>query len=106
MESRDASERCQVSILMVGVRHGPTANQNESVRMQATVEDLQNAVYDQMERKGRYHPTRQRLTLPPVGGARSGKALERGKALDFYGIYNQQVIVYKDLGLQVRNTNL
>ena len=81
----------------MGVRHDPTAGQNnQSLSIQATVEDLQNAVYDQMERKGRYHPTRQRLTLPPVGGARSGKALERGKTLDFYGISDQQVIQYKD----------
>lgn len=75
--------------------------------MQATVEDLQDAIYDDMDRKGRYHFTRQRLTLPPVlAGAKSGKALERGKSLDFYGISNHSVIHYKDLGLQVRSTGL
>lgn len=77
---------------------------NEPVWIQATVDDLKDAIYDDMERKGRYHPSRQRLTLQPVGGAKSGKALEYGKTLEFYDITTHTTIQYKDLGLQVRSS--
>ena len=59
------------------------------------------AIYDEKDRKSRYSPVRQRLTLPPEAGARSGRALEHGKTLASYGLEEGAVIQCKDLGLQV-----
>jgi len=69
--------------------------------MQATTDDLKQAIFDDKDRKGKYSPVRQRLTLPPAPGAKAGTALAAGQALESYGLENGAVVQYKDLGLQV-----
>ena len=61
--------------------------------------DLQLAL--QKARPGaRFHPTRQRLTVPsPQGGKPT--ALSSGKSLSEFGLADGAVISYKDLGMQV-----
>lgn len=69
--------------------------------MQATTEDLKQAIFDEKDRKGKYSPVRQRLTLPPAPGAKAGSALGDGQSLTSYGLQNGAVVQYKDLGMQV-----
>lgn len=69
--------------------------------MQATVTELQEAIYEAKNKASKYQTNRQRLTLPPGPGEKSGKALEAGKPLVSYGLLNGSKIQYKDLGLQV-----
>lgn len=65
---------------------------------QATVDDLKARF---AELKPRYYPSRQRFTLPPREGARSGEALAEGKRLSDYGLEDDSVLIFKDLGPQV-----
>lgn len=54
------------------------------------------------ELKPRYYPSRQRFTLPPREGARSGEALADGRRLVAdYGLADGSVLYFKDLGPQV-----
>ena len=69
--------------------------------IQATTDDLKQAIFDEKDRKGKYSPVRQRLTLPPAPGAKAGAALAPGQALESYGLENGAVVQYKDLGMQV-----
>lgn len=69
--------------------------------MQATTEDLKQAIFDEKDRKGKYSTVRQRLTLPPAPGAKAGTALGAGQSLKSYGLENGAVVQYKDLGMQV-----
>lgn len=64
-------------------------------------EKLMEALWDEKMRAAKYHPHRQRLTLPPAPGQRSGKALALGKPLSFYDLKDGSIVQYKDLGLQV-----
>lgn len=67
--------------------------------LQATVEELRARF---AELKPRYYPSRQRFTLPPREGARSGEALADGKRLVAdYGLADGSVLHFKDLGPQV-----
>lgn len=65
---------------------------------QATVDDLKARF---AELKPYFYPSRQRFTLPPREGARSGEALVSGKRLSDYGLEDGAVVVFKDLGPQV-----
>ena len=65
---------------------------------QATVEELRARF---AELKPKYPPSRQRFTLPPREGARSGEALANGKRLSDYGLADGSVLYFKDLGPQV-----
>lgn len=66
---------------------------------QATVEELKARF---AELKPRYYPSRQRFTLPPREGSRSGEALADGKRLAAdYGLADGSVLYFKDLGPQV-----
>ena len=65
---------------------------------QASVEDLKQRF---AELKPRFYPSRQRFTLPPREGARSGEALADGKRLSDYGLGDGAVLYFKDLGPQV-----
>jgi hypothetical protein len=65
---------------------------------QATVDDLQDRF---AELKRKFYPSRQRFTLPPKEGQRSGEALVPGKALADYGLADGDTLVFKDLGPQV-----
>lgn len=64
----------------------------------ATVDDLKARF---AELKPRFYPSRQRFTLPPVAGARSGAALADGKRLSDYGLEDGSVVLFKDLGIQI-----
>lgn len=69
-----------------------------SARPQATVDELKARF---AELKPKYPPSRQRFTLPPREGARSGEALANGKRLSDYGLADGSVLYFKDLGPQV-----
>jgi very-long-chain enoyl-CoA reductase len=49
----------------------------------------------------KYYPARQRLTLPPKEGQKSGEALRDDYKLSKYGLSNGSVVQFKDLGTQV-----
>ncbi len=72
-----------------------------SSRSQATVDDLKARF---AELKPYFYPSRQRFTLPPREGARSGEALVSGKRLSDYALEDGSVVVFKDLGPQVGGT--
>lgn len=69
--------------------------------VQATTDDLKQAIFDDKDRNGKYSPVRQRLTLPPEPGAKAGTALGAGQSLKSYGLETGAVVQYKDLGMQV-----
>ena len=64
---------------------------------QATVDDLKARF---AELKPKYYPSRQRFTLPPAPGTRSGEALAPGKPLAGYGLRDGSALIFKDLGPQ------
>lgn len=49
----------------------------------------------------KYYPARQRLTLPPKEGQKSGEVLKDGSKLSECGLTNGSVVQFKDLGTQV-----
>ena len=65
--------------------------------LQATVDDLKDAVGRAISK---YYPARQRLTLPPQPGQKSGSPLLDGKLLSEYGLSEGSTVVFKDLGTQ------
>ena len=67
--------------------------------LQATVDDLCSSFH---KAKRKYYPSRQRFTLPPADGAKRGIPLVSGKALKDYDLQDGSVLVFKDLGPQVR----
>ena len=69
--------------------------------VQATTEELMDAIYDSKDRARRFSPVRQRLTLPPVGNAKSGVPLAKKQTLSEAGLKNGSVVHLKDLGQQV-----
>lgn len=69
---------------------------------QASVEDLKAAIG---KANPKYYPSRQRLTLPPEPGQRSGNPLLDGKKLTEYNLTNGSTVVFKDLGTQARRTH-
>lgn len=52
--------------------------------------------------KPKYYPTRQRFTLPVKEGQRRGEVLRDGSMLAEYGLQDGSVLLFKDLGPQVR----
>lgn len=66
--------------------------------MQASVDHLKTAI---TKSHPKLYSSRQRLTLPPQPGQRSGAALADGKALQEYGLVDGSVVFFKDLGTQV-----
>lgn len=52
--------------------------------------------------KPKLYPARQRLTLPPKAGAKSGEVLKDSATIDSLGLKDGSVIIFKDLGTQVR----
>lgn len=69
-----------------------------TVSEKASVDDLKQAI---SKAKPKYYPSRQRLTLTPDPGQRSGTALLDGKLLSEYGLSDRSVVIFKDLGTQV-----
>lgn len=67
---------------------------------QASVEDLKTAI---SKANAKYYPSRQRLTLPPEPGQRSGNPLLDGKALTDYNLTAGSTVIFKDLGTQASN---
>ena len=53
------------------------------------------------ELKPRFYASRQRWTLPPKEGQRSGEALASGKRLSDYGLTDGSTLIFKDLGPQI-----
>lgn len=52
--------------------------------------------------KPKFYPSRQRLTLPPKAGAKSGEALRDSATIESLGLKDGAVVHFKDLGTQVR----
>lgn len=53
------------------------------------------------ELKPKYYPSRQRWTLPPKEGARSGEVLPPSAPLADHGVADGGALVFKDLGPQI-----
>jgi hypothetical protein len=51
--------------------------------------------------KPKLSPARQRLTLPPPPGAKSGEVLKDASTLAAAGLKDGSVVLFKDLGMQV-----
>ena len=68
--------------------------------MQGSVEDLQLALH---QRKEQLYPSRQRLTLPLQNGEKKPTVLQAGKKLLDFDLADGSVVVFKDLGPQVRH---
>lgn len=66
---------------------------------QATVAELKAAIYD---KKQKWKPERQRLTLPLESKQTRTIVLENDNTLASYGLSNGSQIIFKDLGPQVR----
>lgn len=73
---------------------------NSKTGLQATVDDLKIAISKAISK---YYPSRQRLTLPPQAGQKSGSPLVDGKALSEYSLSDGSTIVFKDLGTQAKH---
>ncbi|DBA92225.1 hypothetical protein WJX77_000065 [Trebouxia sp. C0004] len=69
-----------------------------NVAEKATVDDLKHAI---SQSNPKYYPSRQRLTLPPQIGQKSGSPLVDGKLLSEYSLCGGSKVVFKDLGTQV-----
>ncbi|KAL3156940.1 hypothetical protein ABBQ38_001199 [Trebouxia sp. C0009 RCD-2024] len=86
-------------ILTINTRSGRAlVSGGVDVADQASVEDLKAAI---SKANPKYYPSRQRLTLPPEPGQRSGNPLLDGKTLTEYNLTNGSTVVFKDLGTQV-----
>lgn len=70
--------------------------------LQYTVVELKKRFYAQ---KKQYYPARQRYTLPPKEGQKSGAALKDDAKLSEFGITNGSVLYFKDLGPQVMHAS-
>lgn len=66
-----------------------------------TLQDTVTALKKQFCAAKRVQPARQRLTLPPKEGQKSGDALKDTDKLSVYGLTNGSVLQFKDLGPQV-----
>jgi hypothetical protein len=66
--------------------------------LQSTLVELKKEFY---RKKKQYYPARQRYTLPPKEGQKSGTALKDGDKLGEAGLTNGSVLYFKDLGPQV-----
>ena len=64
---------------------------------QGSVDSLKAAITNSHPK---LYSSRQRLTLPPEAGQRSGAPLADGKALQDYGLTDGSVVFCKDLGTQ------
>lgn len=64
----------------------------------ATVAELKKKIH---KSKSKYYPARQRLTLPPAPGAKSGDVLKDGATLEALGLKDGSVVLFKDLGTQI-----
>ncbi|CAD7701677.1 unnamed protein product [Ostreobium quekettii] len=64
----------------------------------ATVDELKKALH---AKKKKWHPSRQRLTLPAKPGQKTGDALMLGVRLAEYGLEDGSTVVLKDLGPQI-----
>ncbi len=62
------------------------------------MDDLKRAF---AELKPKYYPSRQRWTLQPREGQRTGDALAGSKKLSEFGVADGTALVFKDLGPQV-----
>lgn len=51
----------------------------------------------------KYYPARQRMTLPAKEGQKSGEVLKDSAKLSEYGLSSGSVVLFKDLGTQVRD---
>jgi very-long-chain enoyl-CoA reductase len=68
--------------------------------LQATVEDLQRAFHNA---KPQLYPSRQRFTLPLKAGEKKATALAAGKKLSDFDVKDGSVLIFKDLGPQVKS---
>lgn len=64
----------------------------------ATVTELKKKIH---KAKAKFYPARQRLTLPPAPGAKSGDVLKDGATLESLGLRDGSVVLFKDLGTQI-----
>lgn len=69
-----------------------------------TLQDTVTALKKQFCAAKKVQPARQRLTLPPKEGQKSGDALKDSDKLSACGLSNGSVVQFKDLGPQVRQT--
>ena len=67
--------------------------------MQGTVEDLKRAFH---KAKPQFYPSRQRFTFPLKTGEKKATALADGKKLSDFDVKDGTVLIFKDLGPQVR----
>jgi len=67
--------------------------------MQSTVAQLKKKIH---ALKPKLYPARQRLTLQPAAGAKSGEVLKDNATLESVGLKDGSVVLFKDLGTQVR----
>ncbi|GBF94137.1 hypothetical protein Rsub_07124 [Raphidocelis subcapitata] len=65
---------------------------------EATVGELKKKIHAS---KSKYYPARQRLTLPPKAGTKSGEVLKDSATLASQGLKDGSVIYFKDLGIQI-----
>lgn len=74
----------------------------ELAQLQVDSEDTVTALKKTYHAKNKkYYPARQRLTLPPKEGQKSGEALRDDYKLSSYGLRNGSVVQFKDLGTQI-----
>lgn len=76
----------------------PSDHHHRHVSSQVTVDELKSRFADL---KPRYYPSRQRWTLPPKEGQRSGETLQGAKRLLDYNLGDGSVLIFKDLGPQI-----
>lgn len=69
-----------------------------NIAEKATVDELKQAI---SQANPKYYASRQRLTLPPQTGQRSGSTLVDGRLLSEYSLSGGSKVVFKDLGAQV-----
>ena len=67
--------------------------------LQGSVDDLKKAFH---KAKPQFYPSRQRFTFPLKAGEKKATALAAGKKLSDYDVKDGTVLIFKDLGPQVR----
>jgi very-long-chain enoyl-CoA reductase len=68
--------------------------------LQASVSDLQSKFH---KAKPEFYPSRQRFSLPLKAGEKKATSLAAGKKLSDYDVKDGSVLIFKDLGPQVRS---
>lgn len=90
------------SLVLYSVRM-PVTQVRCATTLQASVDTLKATI---SKSHPKLYSSRQRLTLPPQPGQRSGTALVDGKPLKEYGLSDGSTVFFKDLGTQVCQIDL